>query len=106
MMLAWRLVHLVLQTRDLSSGLGGVLAKGALRLTQSCGTFLGVRQAVPGQQYGTFGVLTHSVFSPQAWLPAPALFGYLIDSSCIWWWKKCNKSKSCVYYNLDFFRHR
>ncbi|XP_066478034.1 solute carrier organic anion transporter family member 2A1 isoform X2 [Tiliqua scincoides] len=41
-----------------------------------------------------------------AWLPAPALFGFLIDTSCIWWWKKCNNNKSCAYYNLDFLRHR
>lgn len=41
-----------------------------------------------------------------AWLPAPALFGFLIDTACIWWWKRCNNTKSCVYYNLDFLRHR
>uniref|UniRef100_A0A2D4FVT0 Uncharacterized protein n=1 Tax=Micrurus corallinus TaxID=54390 RepID=A0A2D4FVT0_MICCO len=42
-----------------------------------------------------------------AWLPAPALFGILIDSSCIWWKKNCNrKSGSCLYYNNGAFRSR
>ncbi|XP_058044415.1 solute carrier organic anion transporter family member 2A1 [Ahaetulla prasina] len=42
-----------------------------------------------------------------AWLPAPTLFGILIDSSCIWWKKACNhKSGACYYYNNSFFRSR
>ncbi|XP_061492581.1 solute carrier organic anion transporter family member 2A1 [Rhineura floridana] len=41
-----------------------------------------------------------------AWLPAPALFGLIIDSSCIWWRKHCNKSGSCAYYNNNFLRSR
>ncbi|XP_044290061.1 solute carrier organic anion transporter family member 2A1 isoform X3 [Varanus komodoensis] len=42
-----------------------------------------------------------------AWLPAPALFGLLIDSSCIWWKKECNKNGgSCVYYDNNFLRSR
>uniref|UniRef100_A0A670JEN7 Solute carrier organic anion transporter family member n=1 Tax=Podarcis muralis TaxID=64176 RepID=A0A670JEN7_PODMU len=41
-----------------------------------------------------------------AWLPAPALFGFLIDSSCIWWRKQCNKSGSCTYYDNNFLRSR
>uniref|UniRef100_A0A670ZWR4 Solute carrier organic anion transporter family member n=1 Tax=Pseudonaja textilis TaxID=8673 RepID=A0A670ZWR4_PSETE len=42
-----------------------------------------------------------------AWLPAPTLFGILIDSSCIWWKQTCNrKSGSCHYYNNGIFRSR
>ncbi|KAM3835464.1 solute carrier organic anion transporter family member 2A1 isoform 2-T2 [Vipera latastei] len=42
-----------------------------------------------------------------AWLPAPTLFGILIDSSCTWWMKACNsKSGACHYYNNSFFRSR
>ncbi|XP_042312753.1 solute carrier organic anion transporter family member 2A1 [Sceloporus undulatus] len=42
-----------------------------------------------------------------AWLPAPALFGFLIDTSCIWWSKRCNKSGgSCFYYDNNFLRSR
>ncbi|KAJ6669238.1 hypothetical protein lerEdw1_008047 [Lerista edwardsae] len=101
------LVHLVLpiQTWDLGSGSDGVLAKGSSASGPVLWDLFGGDTGC-AKQYGTFGVLIRSVFSPQAWLPAPALFGYLIDTSCIWWWKKCNNSKSCVYYNLDFLRHR
>ncbi|XP_036378603.1 solute carrier organic anion transporter family member 2A1 [Megalops cyprinoides] len=42
-----------------------------------------------------------------AWLPAPALFGMVIDSSCIWWKPKCgNKMGSCGYYDNDLLRNR
>uniref|UniRef100_A0A8D0G6C6 Solute carrier organic anion transporter family member n=1 Tax=Sphenodon punctatus TaxID=8508 RepID=A0A8D0G6C6_SPHPU len=41
-----------------------------------------------------------------AWLPAPALFGLIIDSSCIFWRIQCNKGSSCAYYNNDFLRSR
>ncbi|XP_062988373.1 solute carrier organic anion transporter family member 2A1 isoform X2 [Elgaria multicarinata webbii] len=42
-----------------------------------------------------------------AWLPAPAFFGFLIDSSCLWWRKECNKSSgSCTYYDNNFLRSR
>uniref|UniRef100_A0A8C2SQ04 Solute carrier organic anion transporter family member n=1 Tax=Coturnix japonica TaxID=93934 RepID=A0A8C2SQ04_COTJA len=41
-----------------------------------------------------------------AWLPAPAMFGALIDSSCIYWQKQCSQRRFCVYYNNDFLRNR
>nr|XP_060622987.1 solute carrier organic anion transporter family member 2A1 [Anolis sagrei ordinatus] len=42
-----------------------------------------------------------------AWLPAPALFGFLIDTSCIWWNKRCNqKGGYCFYYDNNFLRSR
>lgn len=41
-----------------------------------------------------------------AWLPAPAMFGALIDSSCIYWQKQCSQRRFCAYYNNDFFRNR
>ncbi|XP_063264662.1 solute carrier organic anion transporter family member 2A1 [Prinia subflava] len=41
-----------------------------------------------------------------AWLPAPAMFGALIDSSCIYWQQQCTQRRFCAYYNNDFLRNR
>ncbi|XP_072246203.1 solute carrier organic anion transporter family member 2A1 [Leuresthes tenuis] len=41
-----------------------------------------------------------------AWLPAPALFGMTIDSSCIKWKLICGKPYSCGYYDNNLFRSR
>ncbi|KAM4770272.1 solute carrier organic anion transporter family member 2A1 [Cyanocitta cristata] len=41
-----------------------------------------------------------------AWLPAPAMFGALIDSSCIYWQQQCSQRHFCAYYNNDFLRNR
>ncbi|XP_026201517.1 solute carrier organic anion transporter family member 2A1 [Anabas testudineus] len=41
-----------------------------------------------------------------AWLPAPALFGMCIDTSCIWWRHVCGKKFSCGYYDNNIFRNR
>ncbi|NXI04211.1 SO2A1 protein, partial [Pachycephala philippinensis] len=41
-----------------------------------------------------------------AWLPAPAMFGALIDSSCIYWQQQCSQRRFCAYYNNDFLRNR
>ncbi|KAL7397342.1 hypothetical protein ABVT39_020406 [Epinephelus coioides] len=41
-----------------------------------------------------------------AWLPAPALFGTAIDTSCIWWKRVCGKKFSCGYYDNNILRNR
>ncbi|XP_027559492.1 solute carrier organic anion transporter family member 2A1 [Neopelma chrysocephalum] len=41
-----------------------------------------------------------------AWLPAPAMFGALIDSSCIYWQQQCTQRRFCAYYNNNFLRNR
>ncbi|GAA6102585.1 solute carrier organic anion transporter family member 2A1 isoform X1 [Tachysurus ichikawai] len=40
------------------------------------------------------------------WLPAPALFGMTIDTTCIWWKKVCGKTLGCGYYDNNLFRNR
>ncbi|KAM3619004.1 uncharacterized protein V6R79_001524 [Siganus canaliculatus] len=41
-----------------------------------------------------------------AWLPAPALYGIAIDTSCIWWKRVCGKASSCGYYDNNILRNR
>ncbi|XP_010894718.2 solute carrier organic anion transporter family member 2A1 [Esox lucius] len=41
-----------------------------------------------------------------AWLPAPALFGIVIDSSCVWWKRVCGKKLGCGYYDNNILRNR
>ncbi|KAH0623947.1 hypothetical protein JD844_007170 [Phrynosoma platyrhinos] len=58
-------------------------------------------------QLSCLGFTFFLFLSSEAWLPAPALFGFLIDTSCIWWRKMCNKSGgSCFYYDNNFLRSR
>ncbi|XP_036426281.1 solute carrier organic anion transporter family member 2A1 [Colossoma macropomum] len=41
-----------------------------------------------------------------AWLPAPALFGVTIDSTCIWWRSVCGTKLGCGYYDNNLLRNR
>ncbi|XP_054902542.1 solute carrier organic anion transporter family member 2A1 [Poeciliopsis prolifica] len=41
-----------------------------------------------------------------AWLPGPAIFGMVIDMSCIWWTNVCGRKFSCEYYDTVLFRRR
>uniref|UniRef100_A0A3Q0RJY9 Solute carrier organic anion transporter family member n=1 Tax=Amphilophus citrinellus TaxID=61819 RepID=A0A3Q0RJY9_AMPCI len=41
-----------------------------------------------------------------AWLPAPALYGMAIDTSCIRWRLVCEKKSSCGYYDNNTLRNR
>ncbi|XP_029989080.1 solute carrier organic anion transporter family member 2A1 [Sphaeramia orbicularis] len=41
-----------------------------------------------------------------AWIPAPVVFGKVIDLSCTWWKRMCGKKRSCAYYDNYLFRNR
>nr|XP_061801127.1 solute carrier organic anion transporter family member 2B1-like [Nerophis lumbriciformis] len=51
-----------------------------------------------GVQYMLFRVL--------AFMPCPVVYGSVIDTTCVLWDRKCGEQTSCLYYNLDRFRHR
>ncbi|XP_066476750.1 solute carrier organic anion transporter family member 2B1 isoform X2 [Tiliqua scincoides] len=41
-----------------------------------------------------------------AWLPAPVLYGSIIDTTCLLWQKRCDKKAACRYYDHTLFRQR
>lgn len=60
------------------------------------------------QSYGNRSLFTLNTVccSLIAFLPAPALFGTAIDTSCIKWKQVCNKKSSCGYYDNNILRNR
>ncbi|NWZ59937.1 SO2B1 protein, partial [Haliaeetus albicilla] len=41
-----------------------------------------------------------------AWMPGPVLYGSAIDTTCIFWEKKCDRKAACRYYDNNLFRQR
>ena len=41
-----------------------------------------------------------------ALLPAPIIFGNIIDTTCLWWKYECEKRKNCLIYDLETFRYK
>ena len=40
------------------------------------------------------------------YIPAPLLFGKIIDSSCLIWKEKCGSQGACLLYNIVHFRFK
>lgn len=50
--------------------------------------------------------LIAAVSSLLGFLPAPVIYGTLIDSSCLVWEKSCGQTGSCWVYDTEMFRYK
>ncbi|XP_067936676.1 solute carrier organic anion transporter family member 5A1-like [Watersipora subatra] len=41
-----------------------------------------------------------------ALLPAPVVFGSVIDTTCLWWKFECKKRKNCLIHDVEWFRYK
>ncbi|XP_053703882.1 solute carrier organic anion transporter family member 2B1 [Synchiropus splendidus] len=71
--------------------------------TPSC--MMVLRSVAPEDKSFAVGV-QYMLFRVLAFLPGPVLYGAVIDSACILWGRKCGRTTSCLYYDLDLFRMR
>nr|XP_057944016.1 solute carrier organic anion transporter family member 2B1 isoform X2 [Doryrhamphus excisus] len=69
-------------------------------------SFVIILRMVPAQDKSFAVGVQYMLFRVLAFMPGPVLYGTVIDSTCILWDRKCGKQTSCLYYNLERFRHR
>ncbi|XP_068187667.1 solute carrier organic anion transporter family member 2B1 [Antennarius striatus] len=69
-------------------------------------SFMMILRTVPTEDKSFAVGVQYMLFRVLAFMPGPVLYGTVIDTTCILWGRKCGKSTSCLYYNLDQFRHR
>ncbi|XP_070838662.1 solute carrier organic anion transporter family member 2B1 [Chaetodon trifascialis] len=69
-------------------------------------SYMMILRTVPTEDKSFAVGVQYMLFRVLAFMPGPVLYGSVIDTTCILWGKKCNKQTSCLYYNLDRFRHR
>ncbi|XP_030055610.1 solute carrier organic anion transporter family member 2B1-like [Microcaecilia unicolor] len=50
--------------------------------------------------------LQYMIMRAFAWMPGPAFYGHIIDSTCIKWGEKCEDASACLYYDNNLFRSR
>uniref|UniRef100_H3ABP2 Solute carrier organic anion transporter family member n=1 Tax=Latimeria chalumnae TaxID=7897 RepID=H3ABP2_LATCH len=69
-------------------------------------SFMMVLRSVPPEDKSFAIGIQFMILRVLAWMPGPVLYGTVIDTTCISWEKKCDKSAACRYYNNDAFRQR
>uniref|UniRef100_A0A146XWM9 Solute carrier organic anion transporter family member n=1 Tax=Fundulus heteroclitus TaxID=8078 RepID=A0A146XWM9_FUNHE len=69
-------------------------------------SYMMILRTVPAEDKSFAVGVQYMLFRVLAFLPGPVLYGSVIDTTCILWGQKCQKKTSCLYYDLDRFRHR
>lgn len=69
-------------------------------------SFIMVLRSVPPEDKSLALGIQFMILRVLAWMPGPVLFGSAIDTACISWETKYNKTASCRYYDNDLFRQR
>nr|XP_046266593.1 solute carrier organic anion transporter family member 2B1 isoform X2 [Scatophagus argus] len=68
-------------------------------------SYMMILRTVPTEDKSFAVGVQYMLFRVLAFMPGPVLYGSVIDTTCILWGRKCGKHTSCLYYNLDHFRH-
>uniref|UniRef100_A0A3P8S6F5 Solute carrier organic anion transporter family member n=1 Tax=Amphiprion percula TaxID=161767 RepID=A0A3P8S6F5_AMPPE len=69
-------------------------------------SYMMILRSVPPEDKSLAVGVQYMLFRVLAFMPGPVLYGSVIDTTCILWGRKCGKTTSCQYYNLDRFRER
>lgn len=69
-------------------------------------SYIIILRSVPVKDKSFAVGLQYMFFRVLAFMPGPVLYGRVIDTTCLLWGKKCQRNTSCLYYDLDLFRHR
>ncbi|XP_061752920.1 solute carrier organic anion transporter family member 2B1 [Nerophis ophidion] len=69
-------------------------------------SFVIILRTVPAQDKSFAVGVQYMLFRVLAFMPGPVLYGTIIDYTCILWDRKCGRQTSCLYYDLEHFRHR
>ncbi|XP_061658420.1 solute carrier organic anion transporter family member 2B1 isoform X2 [Syngnathoides biaculeatus] len=85
-----------------------VLMAASCLIASLCQTpsFVIILRTVSAQEKSLAVGVQYMVFRVLAFMPCPVLYGAVIDTTCVLWDRKCGKQTSCLYYDLDRFRHR
>ncbi|XP_077402025.1 solute carrier organic anion transporter family member 2B1 isoform X2 [Vanacampus margaritifer] len=100
--------------RTCGSGCGHLLLPFVVLMAATCLTaslcqtpsFVLILRTVSAQDKSLAVGIQYMLFRVLAFMPCPVVYGSVIDSTCVLWDRKCGKQTSCLYYDLDRFRHR